>query len=125
MKNINWKKVGFYVALGFMSLIFFTSGIGKLISMEDWLVEWDIYGYPLWFMYVIGVLQVVGTVLLWVPKTRIYAAAMFIIIMIGAAFTHVAVGEFLPIIQNVILIVLSGFVILIGRESLPFLNTAT
>ncbi|MEM7118849.1 MAG: DoxX family protein [Chloroflexota bacterium] len=122
MKNINWKRIGLILVLGFLTLIIGFSGVSKLAGMEEWLVEWERYGYPLWFMYAIGVLQVIGSIMIWIPKTRFWGAALFAVIMIGAAFTHISIGEFLPITQNAILLALSAYVMWINRESIRFVR---
>lgn len=116
IKKINWKQIGLYAALGFMTLVMGFSGVGKLVSMQEWLIEWDKYGYPLWFMYMIGALQVVGSIMLWIPKTRFWGAALFAVIMVGAAFTHINIGEYIEISQNIVLLALAAVVMWANRN---------
>ena len=95
-----------------------SSGVGKLVSTQEWLIEWDKYGYPLWFMYAIGILQVVGSIMLWIQKTRFWAATLFAIIMVGAVFTHINTGEYIGIPLNVVLLALSAVVMWVNRDSI-------
>ena len=118
MKKVNWKQIGLYAVLGVLTLMMGSSGIGKLVSTQEWLIEWDKYGYPLWFMYAIGILQVVGSIMLWLQKTRFWAAALFAVIMVGAVFTHINTGEYIGIPSNVVLLVLSAVVMWANRNSI-------
>ena len=51
------------------------------------------WGYPDGFYMVVGVLEALGGLLLFVPRLASYAAAMLGIIMIGASLTHFVHGE--------------------------------
>lgn len=71
----------------------------------------DVYGYPLWFRWVTGVLELVAAVLILIPSVRFWGGLLTACIMIGAAITNVMAGlvDFLPV--NVIIFVAAALVV--------------
>lgn len=71
----------------------------------------DVYGYPLWFRWVTGVLELVAAVLILIPRVRFWGGLLTACIMIGAAITNVRAGlvDFLPV--NVIIFVAAALVV--------------
>jgi uncharacterized membrane protein YphA (DoxX/SURF4 family) len=73
---------------------------------QDMFVGW---GYPAWFALVVGSAEVVGALVLFVPRFASYAASMLIIIMLGAIGTvswstyETELGLGVPIIHIVVL----------------------
>ena len=59
--------------------------------------EFDAYGLPSWFMYMIGSIKIilaVGLILaIWITQITIYAAAAMSILMIGAIIMHVKIKD--------------------------------
>ncbi len=51
------------------------------------------WGYPAWFATLIGVLELAGALGLLIPKATRYAILGLTVIMLGAAYTHLANGE--------------------------------
>lgn len=117
MKNVNWKNVGFYLVLAFLTFMIGSSGITKLMGMQEWVEAWELYGYQPWFMYFIGALQIVTVIMLWIPKLRFWGADIIAIVMLGAAYTNFNVGEYAGIIQDVIILVLCGIVMWVTWDS--------
>jgi putative oxidoreductase len=76
-----------------LALVFFASGAAKLASLEFEIVAFERWGYPLWFMYLAGVIEVAGAVLLLSARTRTLASAGLAAFMIGAVGTHVIHAE--------------------------------
>lgn len=71
----------------------------------------DEYGYPLWFRWVTGVLELVAAVLILIPRVRFWGGLLTACIMIGAAITNVRAGlvDFLPV--NVIIFAAAALVV--------------
>lgn len=74
-------------------LIFVASGSAKLASLEFELVAFARWGYPLWAMYLIGVVEVLGGLLLLWPRLSALVAAGLGCFMVGAIATHVVHAE--------------------------------
>lgn len=66
------------------------------------------WGYPVWFSYVVGALEIGGALCLLVPRLAVRAALMLSLIMVGAALTLLThpgpMGWMTPLIHLLILI---------------------
>jgi uncharacterized membrane protein YphA (DoxX/SURF4 family) len=76
-----------------LALIFLASGLAKLASLEFELVAFERWGYPIWFMYSIGAVEVLGGLGLLIQRLSAAAAAALALMMIGAIATHVIHSE--------------------------------
>ena len=81
------------VLSGLLALLFIIMGVPKIMSDERAVEQFSNYEYPLWFMSLIGVLEVLGGLGLLIPKGRKYANFALIALMIGALFTHIKADE--------------------------------
>jgi uncharacterized membrane protein YphA (DoxX/SURF4 family) len=73
---------------GFLTLVFLASGGVKLLPRspaEDAFTEW---GFPAWFRYFVGACEVAGGVGLLIPRLAPLAAVGLVLLMGGAAATH-------------------------------------
>lgn len=74
------------LAIGFvMGAIMKISG-----KMDDAFATW---GYPAWGPYAVAIVELIGAILLLIPKTRKIGAVLIICIMVGAIGTHMSGGE--------------------------------
>jgi uncharacterized membrane protein YphA (DoxX/SURF4 family) len=55
--------------------------------MAETFVGWR---YPAWFAFVIGTIEVLAAIALFVPRLAFYAAALLVVIMLGALYTVIA-----------------------------------
>lgn len=76
-----------------LAVIFILSGGAKVAGLEFEIVAFERWGYHLWFMYFIGIAEVVGGVALAANILRKYAAPALAALMVGAIATHVHHGE--------------------------------
>ena len=71
--------------------------------------EFGKFGYPQWFSYIVGLTEVGAALLLLSPAVARYAAAALIVVMVGAFFSHLKVGEtsnaMLPLVLLVLLVI--------------------
>lgn len=76
-----------------LALAFFVSGLAKLLGLDFEAEAFSRWGYPLWFMYLTGGLELLGAFgLLIYPSSGISALALAGL-MTGALATHVLHGE--------------------------------
>ena len=76
-----------------ITLIFVASGSAKLLGLEFELEAFDRWGYPLWFMYFTGVVEVIGGLVIWVKQLRFITSVGLNCVMIGAMATHLLNAE--------------------------------
>ena len=76
-----------------ITLIFVASGSAKLLGLEFELEAFDRWGYPLWFMYFTGVVEVIGGLVIWVKRLRFITSVGLNCVMIGAMATHLLNAE--------------------------------
>ena len=90
--------------LGAANLIF---GITKLIGQADLTKEFtEIWHFPIWFMYFVGIAQVLGGIGLFTRQVRMPASLAMALIMIGAIATTIVAGQILNIVICFIVLVL-------------------
>jgi uncharacterized membrane protein YphA (DoxX/SURF4 family) len=82
--------------LGVAHLIF---GATKLIGQANLTKEFtEIWHFPLWFMYFVGVAQLLGGIALFTRQLRMPASLAMALIMIGAIVTTIISGQWINVI---------------------------
>lgn len=66
---------------------FALQGWRKFDPQGWWAPAFDNWGYPTWFMILIGIMEVGGAILLIIPRIRYVGAMLLTIVMIGAVVT--------------------------------------
>jgi uncharacterized membrane protein YphA (DoxX/SURF4 family) len=92
-----------------LALAFAAAGTAKLYGVPMLVEEFEHIGLGQWFRYLTGTLEILGAVLIIIPSTVAFGAALLCCIMIGAIFTHVFVIGGSPI-PAIVLLALSGIV---------------
>jgi uncharacterized membrane protein YphA (DoxX/SURF4 family) len=89
-----WKTVAFWVLSVVLGIAFIGSGVPKILGVQQFVDNFARWGFPRWFLTFTGVVEVVAGVLMLVPKTRFYGAAVAAGTMVGAALTHARAAEY-------------------------------
>lgn len=110
------KKITLWVLLGLGSLAFLAAGAGKLAGVEELHKSFSLMGLPVWFGYFIGVSEVAGAVGLWLRKLSVYAASGLMVIMLGAAYFHIAYEGFPQSIPAIVLLALLGGIVALRKK---------
>ena len=79
---------GILVASIVLALLFLLNGGMKLAGTM--VSQFEMWGYPGWFQYLVGVAETAAGVGFLMKKTRFLAAAAMIVVMVGAIFTVVS-----------------------------------
>jgi len=87
------KLIIFWVLLIAMVAPSFFFGFTKVISRQDKVELFNRLGYPLWFMKLVGISEIVTSIGLLLEPTRFIAISLSAIILIGAIFSHVRAKE--------------------------------
>ncbi|WP_419937210.1 DoxX family protein [Candidatus Palauibacter sp.] len=100
------------VASILLALLFLLNGGMKVFGMM--VDEFALWGYPAWFQYLIGVVEVLAGVGFLRRPTRFLASAVVIVIMAGAIFTLVRAGAAAQAAVPAVALILALFV---GKNS--------
>lgn len=88
-----YKKYSVLGFSGVLTLVFLLAGGAKIIGVELVAQSFEGWGYPPFFMYVIGFAEIILAIGLWLRKTAGFAALGLVGIMVGAVGTHLMFGE--------------------------------
>ena len=83
-------KTSLWVILG---ILFLAAGGSKLLDPLAHAKKFAHWGYPLWFVYVTGIIEVVGGIGLFIPAGRFVGVILLSVTMVGAAITHLRAQE--------------------------------
>ncbi len=112
------RNITAWIIAGLLAVAFLGSAITKLLGQEMHVQNFQRWGIPLAFMYVIGVLELLGAVGVLIPKLRALAGLGLGLLMIGAVGTHVVFGEWAMVPPPFVLMVLA-FVLFALRKDEP------
>ncbi len=108
-------KIVLWVVLGGM---FIMAGGAKLMGNHSQVEHFAQWGYPLWFLYVTGMIEVGGGICLFIPKAQFYGIVVLSMTMVGAALTHLRAGEMEAFPVPVVLLCLLAMLAWTMRKSL-------
>lgn len=103
-------------------IMYFSTGISKLISAESQITNFETWGYNTTFMYVIGAAEVIGAIGLLIPRTRFVSVLVLSTIMLGAIGTHLINGEYLNFLLPFVLLIILAFVLFRKRATIAGAN---
>ena len=116
MRNKKMRTFGTWTLQVILGLLFLAAGAGKFLAAEVWVEKFSKWGYPENFYLLIGITELLAAILLFIPKLTKYAAMFLVIIMIGAAITHMIHQEAAEILRPGIFLVLLSALIFLKRE---------
>jgi uncharacterized membrane protein YphA (DoxX/SURF4 family) len=97
MSNVNQpskgKVIATWVLSGLIALVMIMAGGAKLAGAEDQVKGFAAMGFPTWFMYVTGLIEIVGAVLLLIPRTAAFGVLLLGATMVGAVLSLLKVGD--------------------------------
>jgi hypothetical protein len=85
--------------------------LSKLVAKKEKLEQFKRFGYPIWFMRLLGLAEILACVCLLFSQTRYYSIGIFMVILIGAIYTHLKVNDSKKEIMAPIIVVLHLLVI--------------
>ena len=104
------------VVTALLSLAFLGAGIMKLTGAEEMRQGFENWGYPIFFMYIIGLCEVAGAIGLWLRRFSYAAKVCFIILMAGAVLTHLVFDGVGDAIGAVILLIFAVVTLILHRR---------
>ena len=119
MKGKNFRLYASLLLQIILGFLFLAAGAGKFLAREMWIQKFSNWGYPDHFYLLIGVVEIVAALLLFIPKFAKYAALTLVIIMLGALFTHIFNQELGELFRPGIFLVLLSTLIFLKRGTKP------
>jgi uncharacterized membrane protein YphA (DoxX/SURF4 family) len=110
-------RVAAWVVQILAALMFLMAGSSKLRGVPEMVGLFQAIGIGQWFRYLTGSLEVIGAVLLVVPRLAAFGAALLVAVMVGAVATHLFVIGGNPTMA-VVLLAAVGFVAWVRRGTL-------
>ena len=115
-----WSSIGLWVVRGLLALAFVAAGGAKLYGVPMLVEEFQHIGLGQWFRYATGGLEVMGAILLLLPRKAAFGALLLICIMIGAVITHLFVIGASPV-PAIVLLALNAIVAYAKRDQITLL----
>ena len=115
-----WSSIGLWVVRGLLALAFVAAGGAKLYGVPMLVEEFQHIGLGQWFRYATGGLEVMGAILLLLPRRAAFGALLLICIMIGAVITHLFVIGGSPV-PAIVLLALNAIVAYAKRDQITLL----
>ena len=101
-----------------LSIAFVGAGGTKLAGIEMMVITFDQIGWGQGFRYLTGAIEVIGVVLLWLPRRQVIGAAVLGGTMVGGVLTHwFILGP--SAVPALVLGLLSAAVLYIYRTQIP------
>ncbi len=102
-------NIALWVVQLLLALAFLGASSAKLLGKPEMVGLFEAIGIGQWFRYVTGLLEATGAVLVVVPRTKAFGAALLFMVMVGAVLTHLFILHNAPTAPAVLL-VLAGTV---------------
>jgi putative oxidoreductase len=102
-------NIALWVLQALLALAFLGAASGKLLGKPEMVALFEAVGAGQWFRYVTGLMELTGALLIVVPRTRFFGAALLSVVMVGAVLTHLFILHTAPTAPAVLLI-LAGVV---------------
>ncbi len=108
------KNIVIWIIQILLAAAFIMVGLGKLAGRGEWVNLFSDWGYPQYFYLFIGAVEAICGILMLIPKTVGYSVVVLIIVMIGAALTHLlnneSLGQIIGSLVYLTLLLIVGFV---------------
>ena len=83
-----FRSLAIWVLQFLLAALFAIQGIMKLTGSPAWISRFNAWGYPDHFYLVVGLAELLGAIVLLIPRLAKFGALMLIVVMGGAAGTH-------------------------------------
>jgi putative oxidoreductase len=115
VKTIAAWVLSIVLAVGFLG-----AGGSKLAAAPFQVQLFQMLGFPGWFMYVTGILEIAGAIALLIPRYAVVGAAIIICVMLGALASLITHAQLSMIPATVLMLVLASVVGYLRNWRLPF-----
>lgn len=115
-----WKSAALWTLKGLLAAVFLSAGGAKLAGVPMMVENFQHIGFGQWFRYLTGALEVIGAIVILLPRLAAFGGVLLSCIMAGAIATHLLLigGSAVPAI---ILLALSVLVVIAHRDQIDSL----
>jgi putative oxidoreductase len=114
------KTIAAWVLSVVLAVGFLAAGGSKLAAVPYQVQLFGLLGFPVWFMYVTGVLEIAGAVALLIPRYAVVGAVLIICVMLGALASLLMHAQMSLLPATLVLLVLAAAVGYLRSWRLPF-----
>jgi len=105
------NKIIYWISTIWLALAMLASGLQQIFQTKGFVDIIVHLGYPLYFMYILGIWKMLGVIAILIPKFSLlkeWAYAGFFFAMSGAVFSHIASGDSMnEIFPSLVLLILT------------------
>lgn len=98
-------NITFWILQGLLAATFLVAGTTKLANPQMQVAFFEKIGLGQWFRYFTGGLEVIGAILVLVPRTAGFAATLLAMTMVGAVDIHLLITGGSPVPSIVLLVI--------------------
>ena len=109
-----YKSIAVWVLQFLLAALFAIQGIVKLNGSPAWISRFRGWGYPDHFYFAVGLAELLGSILLLIPRLAKFGALLLIVVMAGATATHFLHRE-PQVITTLVLFALLALVLYLRR----------
>jgi uncharacterized membrane protein YphA (DoxX/SURF4 family) len=117
MKN-KTKFIITWILAAILALAFFGAGITKLLGVETQIKNFGSWGYPIWFRFPVGLVEIAFAIGLLIQRFRKITVYGIFIWTIVAVITHVQAGQANMIAGPIFFSVFAAAILLLSRENI-------
>jgi uncharacterized membrane protein YphA (DoxX/SURF4 family) len=110
------KRIVVWILIVLLAAEFTLAGASKLSSSSGWARMFVAWGFPAWFRVAVGATEIACALALFIPRSRRWACAVLLVVMAGAALTHLTHGESRRVVLNIGLSALIGLLMRLGQQ---------
>jgi putative oxidoreductase len=90
-----------------LAIAFLVASFVKITAQPVMVQGFTAFGFPVWFLYVTGFIELAGAILVLLPLFAGIGAALLSCVMVGAIFTHLTHGQAAQAVVPLILLALA------------------
>jgi len=90
-----------------LAIAFLVASFVKITAQPVMVQGFTTFGFPVWFLYVTGFIELAGAILVLLPRFAGIGAALLSCVMVGAIFAHLRHGQSAMAVVPLILLALS------------------
>lgn len=112
-----WKPAALWSLKGLLAAVFLSAGGAKIYGVPMMVENFQQIGLGQWFRYLTGILEIVGAIMVLMPRVAAIGGVLLSCIMVGAIATHLLLmgGSAFPAI---VLLVLSAIIVFAHRDQI-------